>query len=55
MDDTSALTERLREVVDDPAIYSALRRNAFAQRSRFLNRAESWGSQVYRALALGMD
>lgn len=55
VDDTSALTERLREVVDDPATYSALRRNAFAQRARFLDRAESWGSQLYRALALGMD
>jgi glycogen synthase len=52
VDDMGALAETMRTVVENSESYCRLRTAVSTQRSQFINRAESWGSQLYRALAL---
>ena len=54
-DDMGALAETMRIVVENPEAYCRLWTAVSTQRSQFVNRAESWGSQLYRALALRLQ
>jgi glycosyltransferase involved in cell wall biosynthesis len=54
VDDADALTAALSGMVEDQLKYSKLRDTVFAKRSQFLDRTGSWGTQLYRALALSL-
>jgi glycogen(starch) synthase len=48
-DDAQALQAALAGIIDDPAGFRRLRAAVATRRDLFQNRAESWGSQLYRA------
>jgi glycogen(starch) synthase len=52
VDDSRALAVELRRIVEEPDLFAELKAKVSDQRKKFTNRPESWGSQLYRSIAL---